>query len=90
MTYHSLWAFWLILPLIAIVVWTLWRKKNNTPTLQFGSIELLKTVTPSLRTRLMNVPTLLKALALVMAIMALARPQTMNTKVKKMWKESTS
>ncbi|WP_415061591.1 vWA domain-containing protein [Bdellovibrio sp.] len=83
MTYHSLWAFWLLLPLALILVWTLWNKKKKTPTLQFGSVKLLKSVTPGLRTRLMNVPTLLKAGALVFAIVALARPQTMNTKIRK-------
>ncbi|WP_295901117.1 vWA domain-containing protein [uncultured Bdellovibrio sp.] len=83
MTYHSLWAFWFLLPLVLILAWTLWNRKKKTPTLQFGSVALLKTVTPSLRTRLMNLPTFLKALGIVLAIMALARPQTMNTKIKK-------
>ena len=66
-----------------LLVWTLWRKKKKTPTLQFGSVEVLKTVTPSARTRLMHLPLLLKALAIVFAIIALARPQEMNTKIKK-------
>jgi len=56
---------------------------KKTPTLQFGSIELLKTVTPTLRTRLLHVPLLLKTLAIIFAIVALARPQEMNTKIKK-------
>lgn len=83
MTFHSSAAFWLILPLVFLLVWTLWRKKKKTPTLQFGSIEVLKTVTPSVRTRLMHLPLLMKALAIVFAIIALARPQEMNTKIKK-------
>ncbi|MBO9666468.1 MAG: VWA domain-containing protein [Bdellovibrio sp.] len=83
MTIHSPLAYWLLLPLAVLVVWTLWRKKTKTPTLQFGSIQVLKTITPSLRTRLLNVPLLLKALAIVFAIMALSRPQEMNTKIKK-------
>ncbi|MEN0057792.1 MAG: VWA domain-containing protein [Bdellovibrio sp.] len=83
MTYHSLWAFWLILPVVVILAWVLWKKKNKLPTLQFGSIELLKSLPPTLRTRLMHGPALLKALALIVAIMALARPQTMNTKIRK-------
>ncbi|MGZ3772749.1 MAG: vWA domain-containing protein [Pseudobdellovibrionaceae bacterium] len=83
MTYHSLWAFWLIGPVILVLAWTLWQKKSKTPTLQFGSVALLKSVTPTLRTRLMNLPDLLRALALVFAIVALARPQTANTKIKK-------
>lgn len=83
MSFHSAIAFWLFLPLVFLVAWTLWRKKKKTPTLQFGSVEILKTVTPSVRTRLMHLPLLMKALALIFAIMALARPQEMNTKIKK-------
>lgn len=83
MSYHSLAAFWLLLPLVLVVLWTLWNRRKKTPTLQFGSVELLKSVTPSLRTRLMNLPNFLKALGLVFAIVALARPQTTNTKIKK-------
>lgn len=83
MSFHSSISLWLILPLLLLLVWTLWRKKKKTPTLQFGSVEVLKTITPSVRTRLMHLPLLLKALAIVFAIVALARPQEMNTKIKK-------
>ncbi|WP_413294814.1 vWA domain-containing protein [Bdellovibrio sp. HCB185ZH] len=83
MTIHSPIAFWLLLPLIAVVVWVLWRKKTKTPTLQFGSVQVLKSVTPSIRTRLLNIPLILKALGIALAIFALARPQEMNTKIKK-------
>ncbi|HEX7675113.1 MAG TPA: VWA domain-containing protein [Bdellovibrio sp.] len=83
MIFHSYAAFWLILPLVLLLVWTLWRRKKRTPTLQFGSVEVLKTVTPSVRTRLMHLPLLLKSLGIVFAIIALARPQEMNTKIKK-------
>ncbi|QLY26448.1 VWA domain-containing protein [Bdellovibrio sp. KM01] len=83
MTIHSPLAFWLLLPLIAVVVWVLWRKKTKTPTLQFGSVQVLKSVTPSIRTRLLNIPLILKALGIAFAIFALARPQEMNTKIKK-------
>ena len=83
MTYHSSWAFWLILPVVIILIWTMWNRRKKTPTLQFGSVDLLKSVTPSLRTRLMHLPNFLKALGLILAIVALARPQTTNTKIKK-------
>lgn len=83
MTFHSSAAFWLILPLILTLGWTLWRKKKKTPTLQFGSVEVLKTVTPSVRTRLMHLPLIMKSFAILLAIVALARPQEMNTKIKK-------
>ncbi len=83
MTYHSAWAFWLILPLVLVVAWVLWNRKKKLPTLQFGSVEVLKSIKPSLRSRMMELPTLLKALALIFAIWALARPQEANTKIKK-------
>lgn len=83
MTYHSLWAFWFLLPLVLILIWNFWKRKKKTPTLQFGSVELLKAVKPTLRTRLMHLPSILKALGLVFAIVALARPQEMNTKIRK-------
>ncbi|KYG67968.1 hypothetical protein AZI87_01455 [Bdellovibrio bacteriovorus] len=83
MTFHSLAAFWLILPLVLILAWVLWKKRTKTPTLQFGSVELLKSVSPSLRSRLMHLPMLLKGVALIFAIIALARPQTTNTKIRK-------
>ncbi|HWU42691.1 MAG TPA: VWA domain-containing protein [Bdellovibrio sp.] len=83
MIYHSHSAFLLLLPLVLVLIWALWRKKKSTPTLQFGSVDVLKSVTPSVRTRLMHLPLLLKSLAIVLAIVALARPQEMNTKIKK-------
>ncbi len=83
MTYHSLWALWFLLPLVLILIWNFWKRKKKTPTLQFGSVELLKSVTPTLRTRFMHLPVILKSLALVFAIVALARPQEMNTKIRK-------
>jgi Ca-activated chloride channel family protein len=83
MSYHSLWAFWLILPLVVIVGWTLLRKKKKNPTLQVGSVEILKTIAPTMRTRLMNLPFLLKALGIAIAIWALARPQEANTRIRK-------
>lgn len=83
MTYHSLWALWFLLPLVLILIWNFWKRKKKTPTLQFGSVELLKSVTPTVRTRLMHLPVILKSLAVVFAIVALARPQEMNTKIRK-------
>lgn len=83
MSFHSPLAFWLIGPLVLSVAWTFWRRRAKTATLQFGSVELLKSVTPTLRTKLLYLPILMKALALLLVIIALARPQEMNTKIKK-------
>lgn len=82
-SWKTLWALLLLIPLIAILVWNFVNRKRKIPSLQFSSLKLIKSIPPSARTRLMIVPSLLKAAALVLAIVALARPQEANTKVKK-------
>jgi len=82
-TWKSLWAFAFLIPLLAVLVWNFLHRKRKIPSLQFSSLKLIKSIPPSMRTRLMIVPSLLKAAALVLAIIALARPQEANTKVKK-------
>jgi Ca-activated chloride channel family protein len=72
-----------LIPLLAILVWNYLHRKRKIPSIQFSSLKLIKSIPPSARTRLMIVPSLLKAIALVLAILALARPQEANTKEKK-------
>ena len=76
-------AFWLLLPLALVVAWFFFQRKKKTPTLQFSSLSLFAGSRPSARAYLTNLPLVLKALALVFAILALARPQDADTKVKK-------
>lgn len=82
-SYVSPWAFAWLIVLVLIVIWSLWRRKARTPTLQFSSLDIFKSSRPSLRTRLMNLPLVLKAVALIFVIIALARPQEADTKIKK-------
>jgi len=82
-TWQSLWSLILILPLLAILAWNYLHRKRKVPSLQFSSLKIIKSIPPTARTRLMVVPTLLKAIALFLAILALARPQSADTKVKK-------
>lgn len=81
--WKTLAALLLILPLIAILVWNYLHRKKKIPSLQFSSLKLIKSIAPGARTRMMMVPSLLKAVALFLAILALARPQEANTRVKK-------
>ena len=83
MMWQSPWAFLLFIPLLAIIVWNYLQKNKKRPTLQFSSLSLISKVPQTLRTRLMPLPYLLKILALVFAIIALARPQSMQTKTSK-------
>jgi Ca-activated chloride channel family protein len=81
--WRSLWVLVLLIPLFAIVAWNFLNRRKKTPSLQFSSLKILKALPPTPKTRLMMLPMVLKVLALILAIVALARPQQANTKVKK-------
>ncbi|MCB0356918.1 MAG: VWA domain-containing protein [Bdellovibrionales bacterium] len=83
MTWKSMIAFVLLIPLLMVIVWLRINKKKLIPTLQFSHISSLKNVAKTWRSRLSFLPTALKVVAIVLAIVALARPQKMSTKIKK-------
>ncbi|MBC7372252.1 MAG: VWA domain-containing protein, partial [Bdellovibrionaceae bacterium] len=83
MSWNNLWALLLFIPLIAVIVWNYLNRKKKVPSLQFSSLKVIKTLPPSARTRMMLLVPALKTAAIVLAILALARPQEANTKVKK-------
>ena len=76
-------AFLLLIPLILGAVYYLWQRRKKISSLQFSSINVMKTLKPTLRVYLKEVPFALKVLALVLFVVALARPQLPNTKFKK-------
>jgi Ca-activated chloride channel homolog len=75
-------AFLLILPIVAILWWH-YKQKVKPAAFVYSSLSLFKEVAPSWRARLVVLPKLLKIVALVLAIIALARPQRADIKVKK-------
>ncbi len=82
-SWSSLWALIFILPLVLILGWNYLHRQKKLPSLHFSSLKVLKSLPPSFRTRFMVVPIILKAAGVLLAILALARPQEANTKVKK-------
>ncbi|MEZ0393246.1 MAG: VWA domain-containing protein [Pseudobdellovibrionaceae bacterium] len=83
MTFQSPAAFWLFLPLLGFALWSFLRRQKKQASLLYSQTSLLAQVRPTLRTRLMFLPDALKILALGLAILALARPQTSDTQMKK-------
>lgn len=83
MMWQSTWAFLFFIPLAFIAVWVFFNKKKMRPSLQYSALKQLQNVHPTLKTRLMNLPFALKILSGVFLVMALARPQTSDTLVKK-------
>jgi Ca-activated chloride channel family protein len=76
-------AFVLLLPLVAVVLWKVWSERRDRPALMFSSTATLKGLPQGWRSRLRWIPAGFTAAALVLAIVALARPQRSDTKVKK-------
>lgn len=83
MEWRTSYAFLLIIPLIIIVAWYFFNSSKKRPTLQFSHLRVFKNVSPSFKVRWMSLPLFLKALGVLFAIIALARPQTSDTVVKK-------
>lgn len=71
--------FLLLLLLIPYVVWLLTRKKQTEPTIRLSDTYLYQFVRKSWRTYLIPVPTLLRIIAFIFVVIALARPQTSNS-----------
>lgn len=83
MSWYSPWAFLLIPFVVALVAWAYWRSRKRSPTVQYSSLSLLKGIPRPLRTQLMWLPTFVMLGALVLIVVALARPQHADTKVRK-------
>jgi Ca-activated chloride channel family protein len=71
--------FWLWLLPVAVLVpaWRLLRERRSGG-LRYSSLGLVRSVRPTLRVRLRQLPTVLRAVALVLGVLALARPRERN------------
>lgn len=83
MTFESSWAFLLLIPLLFLMLWFFYSRKTRIASVQFSSTTGVKLMRRTLRTQLVFLPEVLKGIALVFAIIALARPQSSDTIVKK-------
>jgi Ca-activated chloride channel family protein len=83
MSFQSPWAFWLVLILGAVLFFFFKRRKKVQASLLFSQTAVLSKIPGTLRSRLMFLPTVLKAVALLLAIFALARPQKADSLIKK-------
>lgn len=83
MTWHSSWAFILLPVLLVVLSWIWWQRKQRRATVLVGSLDMIKVSGKTLRSRLVWLPILLKTLALILAIVAMARPQKADTHVSR-------
>lgn len=75
-------AVLLLLCLIPVMIIMMLKWKNRDSTFVFSSQELVKDLKPTVRVRLSKMPVLLRALAIALFIVALARPQSVMEDTK--------
>ena len=83
MSWLNLEALFLFLPLIGLCVEGWLNKNKKTPFVQYSSLKIFKEGNQGLRARFSFLPESLKVFSLVLAIVALARPQVADTEVKR-------
>ncbi|MFP5520198.1 MAG: vWA domain-containing protein [Bdellovibrionia bacterium] len=71
----------LILLVLAAVVWFFVQRQKKSASLQFSSTSLIKETPKGIKSYFIWLPLVLKATGLILAIVALARPQQANTKI---------
>jgi Ca-activated chloride channel family protein len=79
----SPWYFLLILPLLALLAWQFWDSKWKRPTFIFSQVTFMKKIAEPMRARFKWLPLIFKCLGILLAIVALARPQRADTKIKR-------
>jgi Ca-activated chloride channel family protein len=82
-TWHSPQAFLGFFVLAGFVALFFWRRRKLHPSLQFTSLQVIKEVSRSGRMYSTWVPDFLKFLAIGFAILALARPQSVDTHIRR-------
>lgn len=80
--WHSPWAFLLIIPYI-LYVYIIYRRRNTRPTFKIGSVNYLKPWANRGLALLSQINEFILYATVVLMIMALARPQEANSKVKR-------
>ncbi len=76
MTYESPHYLYLLLLLIPIIAWYLWKRKTITPNLQISTTEGLEKVPKSYKYYFLHLPFVLRTGAIALLIIVLARPQS--------------
>ncbi len=76
-------AFLLFAPLAGALVLLYLRRRHRRPTLSFSALQHVKAIPAGWRARLRLLPLILTVTALSLMVVALARPQRADTKVKR-------
>ncbi|MFV0472157.1 MAG: vWA domain-containing protein [Paludibacteraceae bacterium] len=85
MTFHNPEYLFLLLVLIPIGGWYWWKMRNSDASIQISSIDRLKTLPKTKRLKFKHLPFVLRMLAIITLIFAIARPQASSS-----WRSETT
>lgn len=74
------WVLWFLLIIPLLVVWYMYRSKKRTANIIFSNISIFDGIKPSIKIRLIHSLFVLRCLAVMLIIIALARPQSSTSR----------
>lgn len=80
MSFHNPGILWLLLVLVPVIAWYVWKHRNANPTLGVSTLAPMMRLPMSWKVWMMHVAFGLQCLAIGAMIVALARPQTHNSR----------
>lgn len=83
MEWYSPWCFVLIPIAIAVVILRFVKRRESLATMSFSALTYLRGVHQGFRAYISELPKFLKLFALILVVVAMARPQQANTKIKR-------
>lgn len=83
MEFESPGYLYLLLVLVPMIAWYVWKRKHTTASLQISNTDVFLSVPKSYKYYILHLPFVLRLAALALLIVALARPQTTNNKVNR-------
>lgn len=72
--------FYLLLVLLPMIAWYIWKQKDLNASLQISSLKGFSNIRKSRKTYLRHLPFALRCMAIVFLVIALARPQSTDSK----------
>ena len=78
-TFQHPWVFLLLIIIPVYIGWRFWRRRTSHAAMQISTTETLEGIKPTWRVRLRFLPTCLRLMALALAIVVLARPQSTSS-----------
>jgi len=78
-TFAYPWILYFLILVLLLPAWYWWKGKKRQPSILYSSLKVFNAIPASLKERLRHVPIILRALAILLFIVALARPQSFNS-----------